>query len=397
MVLGASLVFGGVPSSRWLGLAGFFILAYNALFLWASRERSWSRKSCAYLQISLDWIVLTFLAWISDGAASPLIPFFLFHVIIAAILFDRSEAYIQTAVAVALILILGQTGDSSLPWSRWSLTMFGFSVPLNWVLLAFVFFTTAYLVSSIAGILREREKELELANRELEKKADEKNRFFLSTAHSLKTPLSSLESLVQSFLYYSKGQLSAEIQDIMLRVQLRLHNLSILVKDLLVLASSKKSAASKAQPFSLETTFQAAVNKLKPQIEQKNISLVFESDPNASGVMGDEDEWKSVCENIVDNAVKYTPREGSVTVSIQRVGNGLRCSVRDTGIGIPQEELPRVFDEFYRAENARSYAEEGTGLGLSIIKNIVEKAGGQIQVESRVGAGTSVTFYVPSN
>jgi signal transduction histidine kinase len=121
------------------------------------------------------------------------------------------------------------------------------------------------------------------------------------------------------------------------------------------------------------------------------VQLRFEQQ-NSVAVLGDEGRLRQVFLNLLDNALKYTPPGGSVTV---RVGTDGAVSVEDTGIGIPEEHLPYVFDRFYRVDKARTRAEGGAGLGLSIARSIVLAHGGRIDITSRLGRGTVCTVLLP--
>ena len=99
--------------------------------------------------------------------------------------------------------------------------------------------------------------------------------------------------------------------------------------------------------------------------------------------------------NLIDNAIKYTPEQGTVRVTCQATADGVSIEVADSGIGIPRDDLPRVFERFYRVDKARSRELGGTGLGLSIVKHLVQSIGGQITVESRLGAGSQFTVVLP--
>jgi len=113
-------------------------------------------------------------------------------------------------------------------------------------------------------------------------------------------------------------------------------------------------------------------------------------------VWGTEDGLDRIFVNLVSNAVKYTPSGGSVTVSMRQVEGQAQVKVTDTGIGIPEEALPHLFEEFYRAPNAKALDAIGTGLGLAIVKDLVERCGGRIEVESAVGQGSTFTMTFPT-
>jgi two-component system phosphate regulon sensor histidine kinase PhoR len=111
--------------------------------------------------------------------------------------------------------------------------------------------------------------------------------------------------------------------------------------------------------------------------------------------MADEEAVRQILDNLIDNAFKYTPEGGSVRVSCAIAGGGVTVEVADTGIGIPRDDLPRVFERFYRVDKARSRELGGTGLGLSIVKHLVQSIGGQVRVASRVNAGSRFTVQLP--
>jgi two-component system phosphate regulon sensor histidine kinase PhoR len=113
-------------------------------------------------------------------------------------------------------------------------------------------------------------------------------------------------------------------------------------------------------------------------------------------LVSDPDRVESILVNLVQNAVRYTPRGGAVTVAVEAAPQGASYRVRDTGIGIPPKDLPRVTERFYRVDPGRSRAQGGTGLGLSIVKHLVELLRGNLRIESEHGRGTAVTVVVPN-
>jgi two-component system phosphate regulon sensor histidine kinase PhoR len=134
---------------------------------------------------------------------------------------------------------------------------------------------------------------------------------------------------------------------------------------------------------------------MRPRAEEGGISLRVEMPSEVPKMTADPEGMRDLLSNLLSNAVRYTPREGSVTFSMSEKGGSLMVEVVDTGIGIEEEALNRVFDEFFRSEAARSFAEEGSGLGLSIVKAVVDQHHGTISVESVVGKGTHVRVGIP--
>ena len=133
---------------------------------------------------------------------------------------------------------------------------------------------------------------------------------------------------------------------------------------------------------------------LRALAEKKNIRLESDIADVFPALQGDEDRLQSTLTNLVNNAIKFTPRDGRVRVSVRRRGKELVIKVSDTGMGIPKEALPRIFDRFYRVHHPGRHI-QGTGLGLAIVKKIVTMHGGRIEVESKVGQGTTFTIHLP--
>lgn len=144
--------------------------------------------------------------------------------------------------------------------------------------------------------------------------------------------------------------------------------------------------------FSLKSTIYSAVASVRARAEDKSIALRCDIEPGVEKIFGNQFSIEEVITNILLNAIKYTPENGSVTFGARDEKDRVLVAVSDTGIGIPEDEKDKVFDEFYRASNARKHEKDGTGLGLSIVKQIVERHGGSIWVESIENYGTTFWF-----
>lgn len=167
--------------------------------------------------------------------------------------------------------------------------------------------------------------------------------------------------------------------------------------DLLNLAKLKElKGESKVQRISLQEILKDVLGLHMPEAEEKQINLKVETHP-CPPVAANPAHMKQLWTNLISNAIKYTPNRGQVTVRLfSENERTIVGEVEDTGIGIAAEDLPNLFQEFFRTDQAKAFAQHGTGLGLSIVKQIVQQYGGDINVQSKLGEGTKFTFRLPS-
>jgi signal transduction histidine kinase len=171
--------------------------------------------------------------------------------------------------------------------------------------------------------------------------------------------------------------------------------LKFLVNDLLDLASGKvEMKAADRRRVAVNTIVAEVCDRFQARAAGKGISLATDGPADELEVLADPADLDRLVTNLVGNAVKYTTA-GSVRATLAREGDTVRMAVADTGIGIPEESLPKLFQEFHRAPNAKALDEAGTGLGLAIVKDLVDRYDGRITVDSREGAGTTVTVWLP--
>jgi two-component system, OmpR family, sensor kinase len=213
-------------------------------------------------------------------------------------------------------------------------------------------------------------------------------RFLADVSHELRTPLTTIRGNVD-LLRRMGGADDVSLNDI----EAELERMTRLVNDLLLLARADVGSLPIAQEVvALDTVLLDVFRQVKTLGGDVAVRL---QEVDQVQVLGDADRLKQLILNLVDNAVKYTPAGGEVFVSLTKNGRSAHLTVRDTGIGIPEEDIPFVFDRFYRVDKARTRAHGGSGLGLSIARWIVEIHDGEIEVTSKVGEGSTFTVQLP--
>jgi signal transduction histidine kinase len=223
-----------------------------------------------------------------------------------------------------------------------------------------------------------------------------KSQFVRIVTHELRSPVQVVVSLLNVLDRGYVGALNEKQRDLVGRARRRIEFLQTLIDDLLDLAAGKADvlATTERGLVPLVGVLQEVVDRFEVRAAEKGLALQVEHPDETLNVWGDRGELDRILNNLVSNAVKYT-KEGEVRLLVERANGFARIVVSDTGIGIPEEALPDLFQEFFRAKNARKVAETGTGLGLSIVRDLVERYGGKIEVESAEGQGTTFRVTMP--
>lgn len=247
---------------------------------------------------------------------------------------------------------------------------------------------------------RRQEAEIEAARLAAEKsKLEEidkaKAAFVRLVTHELQAPIAAIDSYLRLIL---DGFVAPDEQRALLeRAEARAREQMALIADLLEFGRLRDGQKrGRVRAVRLDTLLRQMADSFASQAAQKQVQLTIEVPAEVPPVRGVMAEFKSVWTNLVGNAIKYTPAGGRVTIRLWAEENRVIGQVSDTGIGIPPEALDKLFQEFYRADNAKAIAAHGTGLGLAITKQIIEGAGGHIEVASELGQGATFTFELPA-
>jgi two-component system sensor histidine kinase SenX3 len=228
------------------------------------------------------------------------------------------------------------------------------------------------------------------------RRVDEVRRDFVANvSHELKTPVGALQLLAEAVQAASDDP--DAVRRFSARMQQESHRLTSLVQDLIDLSRVQIDAplAATASQVEVADVVADALDRSYETASAKHIDLVADADENVT-VRGDKTQLAAALGNLVENAVNYSPEETRVAVTVKRVKDTVEISVTDQGIGIPERDLERIFERFYRVDPARSRATGGTGLGLSIVKHIAATHGGEVSVWSVEGNGSTFTLRLPA-
>jgi two-component system sensor histidine kinase VicK len=219
--------------------------------------------------------------------------------------------------------------------------------------------------------------------------------FVANVSHELRTPITSIKSYTETLLDGASDD-KETAEHFLSVINSEADRMTRLVKDLLQLSRlDNQQMKWNTQEISLPVLTKEIVDRMQIGARQNQQKLECFVIGNIPPITADRDRIEQVIVNLISNALKYTPENGAITVYVGILYNDVYIKVTDTGIGIPEESLPRVFERFYRVDKARSRDKGGTGLGLSIAKEIIEAHGGTINILSEVGKGTDVTIKLP--
>lgn len=256
----------------------------------------------------------------------------------------------------------------------------------TWVVVMTPLYSQAYVRGAVA-VLRDMTEE-----RRMDKLRED---FIANVSHELRTPISLLQGYSEAIVDNVAGSIDEmrELSQIIYDESLRMGRL---VNELLDLAKLETGNIQlEKTEVEIMTFTERVTRKFQTMAKEQQITLSFEKSEDKVFMAIDTDRIEQVLTNLIDNALRHTSENGKVTVRVKVLSKGVKFEVQDTGSGIPEEDLPFVFERFYKADKARTRGRSGTGLGLAIAKNIVESHGGEIYVHSIVNKGTTFSFFLP--
>jgi len=409
LVRGAFPPLGLRPPTGWPFLIAALLLLANLGYLGHARliVRNPQHRGAAWnlwVQIVADLLALTVVVYFL-GSLETAAPFmYLAHVVLACIFFPRWQSFVVVVVASGLyaacviverleivhtpgiyldpLLRQAMTGHSAFPWVTASSALG-------------IFFVVWFLASHLSSLVRQQERELADANVRLTIAQRDKTRHMLRTTHELKAPFAAIAANAQLLLRGNCGVLPGEAAEVVRRIAARCRRLAIEIQEMLQLANLQ-SADEQPKPLRLDLAEMVhwAIARVGAAAQARRVTV--DADLAPAHVVAVEDHIKMLLTNIIANAVVYSYEGGSVRVRCHATAaDGPVITIEDEGIGIPADKLPRIFDEYYRTEEAVRHNKDSTGLGLAIVRHVAASLEIRVQVESAPNCGTRFTLRFP--
>jgi signal transduction histidine kinase len=360
------------------------------------------------LQIVLDLSTLMLLVYYTGTIETPLYMLFIFHMIIGSLILP---GYVILVIAFGVTFIftitVGLEYYNIIPHHHiYGIHSVELKQNFNFIISSigifnFTMFTAVLITSRIAKRLYKREQELIETLKKLDEAEKAKQKYTMAVVHEIKSPIVAAQSIVEIVKNGYLGAINEKIKEKLERINSRNDEALRLINNILRISRLKLLGEVSLEKVDLKETVNELIDQKKEVISNKDINLKFNEKCDSSVIEGDKVLLNLVVSNILGNAIKYTKNTGTIEISICSAEGKIQLEISDNGIGIPKEDLEKIFRQFFRASNLPSKNIEGSGLGLSLVKEIVERLSGTIEIKSpsKIGdeenPGTSVVVELP--
>ena len=350
------------------------------------------------IQLVIDLIIISFLVHYIGGIGNPFFFIYIVNIIISGVLFLGNIPYLNAIIAALLLTIWsmleynGIVQNYTIRAEPIRLSVLITSLCAFYVLI----FATTYVIKDFISGYRHLKKLIDEKSEQLEDTIKERDKIFRFTAHELKSPLTTLRSMLAVIEEVYSEKMDAEVADLISRAVVRTDQVLDMVKDMIDVTQYRHGVSERIiENIDFNNWIERIVSPFRVYADRKSIIITLNKLTPDMNINFDGQALEKVLTNLVNNAIRYSPEKASITITpfYKRFIYGF--SVSDTGIGISETDLPKIFDEFFRSKNAREMERLGTGLGLSLIKQIVDNIGGKIFVESELGKGSTFTVEIP--
>ncbi len=353
----------------------------------------------AEIQISVDLIIISFLIHFSGGIDNPFFFLYMVQVILSGILFPGAVLPYLNAVIASFLITIWTVLEYSGAVIQYFLSEKKPSIEYLVVSLSAFYvinFAGIYIINNFMMRYRKLKNEVDQKSVELENSIEDRNKSFRFAAHELKSPVIAIKSTLEVLNSMYGKEMKYEITDMVGRAEKRTDQVLSMIKELIAITHYNLGIDKpKIEKVSFNEWIDNITVELKYYANEKEIGLSVAHSNKEFEIELDVIGMEKVLNNLITNAIRYTYNGGWIIVRSFREKNIFGFSVQDSGIGIPEEEIEKIFSEFYRSKQAKEMEQIGTGLGLNLVKEIVRINNGQIKVESKIGKGSTFTIELP--
>jgi len=350
------------------------------------------------IQILLDFVIISFLIHFSGGIENPFYFLYIVNIILSGILLKGILPFINTIFASLLLTMwtILEYLEKVDVYNLWENEPDLSYVIVSLVAFYFLAFASTLLIVDFMKRYRKLKSIIDDKSSQLEETINERDKIFRFTAHELKSPITTLKSTLSVLNKVYSEKIDKEARDLLDRAENRVDQILDMVKDMIEITRYKRPEEEVVKLE--EVDFCNWINSIleSQKIDAKNKGIELKIGPiSCARIVIDTNSLSKIAINLVNNSIRYTNTGGKVTVTPFVNNKEYGVIVEDTGIGIPENEIDKIFNEFYRGKNAKEMERLGTGLGLSLVKQIVDRLGGNIRVESKVGVGSKFIVTLP--
>lgn len=379
------------------------LITINILFFFVARyfpfKNEYQELGFLELQILVDLFFISFIIHYSGGIGNPFYFLYIVQVILSGIIFPGKFLPYFNAVVAALLLTLWTVLEHLFMVDRYLIRTEPASLALIITsLIAFYItnFAVVYIINYFMNSYRALKRIIDEKNVQLEKAIKDRSRTFRFAAHELKSPMIAIQSTLDVVKTLFADDLRKEVREMVFKAERRSSQVIDMIKEMITVTQYNLGMEKPVfENVDFDEWLNEIVNHHKPYADKKNIALEYCHLPVQFNIRIDLNGFEKVVSNLVSNALRYTLPGGKVTIETFLNDSVYGFVVRDTGIGIPKEDIEKIFEEFYRSKNARETEQIGTGLGLNLVKEIVEHYGGNISVTSELGKGSEFKVEFP--
>lgn len=417
-VAGRSLLLPELPVVAILVIAsivGLFNLVMQAISVRLPELKPARRQALIHLliqtQVVADWVALLALIHYTGGVESPLLHFYIFHVAISAIFLSPRFTIVGLLfIMISMSMLFVAESSGLIP----RVVLAGITLedrqlsPIYIANFSFWYFSTlvimAMLLSAIMRSLRRREREalrmrvrLEEANLKTSRISEERVRLMHTMGHELRSPIAAVVSMLNALMISSGPDLPEPVRRIHDRIKQRLDDLTAMIGELLELAERRRgSDGGRIRRVNLCALLASLCEELEARVSEAGLSMTRHCSSHGDfWISAHPAHVRRIFENLLSNAIKYSRTGGEIHIRSHEEKGRLHVEIQDEGIGIAPDQIDRLFTEFYRTPQSRRHTSQGTGLGLTITKELIENAGGRIEVRSEVGTGSVFEVILP--